>query len=305
MLLLIVKSLSRVRLFVTPRTEASQTSLSVINSRSSLKVKSTESVMPSDHLILCRPLLFTSVFPNIRIFSNQSALTSGWPKYWGFTFSISPSNEYSGLISFRINCFISFLSKGLSRVFFSNTIQNHQFSGYHEVISFTLGKVVWARGGTQGSIPKLQLWFAWIHSVTELQIAFVMCFFTLSHTFASWKIIIIRHCFHHEDKNQLMIHLTVHDLSFPAVNCHSFCGHSTKPLHARTLKSVRQRQEIHGIFKDFRMISFVWWWEQKDWDKSRTRFYNSNSFICFWFQQRIGFSPKITTKYMFYFQFNL
>ena len=142
MLLLIVKSLSRVRLFVTPRTEASQTSLSVINSRSSLKVKSTESVMPSDHLILCRPLLFTSVFPNIRIFSNQSALRSGWLKYWGFTFSISPSNEYSGLISFRINCFISFLSKGLSRVFFSNTIQNHQFSGYHEVISFTLGKVV-------------------------------------------------------------------------------------------------------------------------------------------------------------------
>lgn len=130
-------------------------------------------------------------------------------------------------------------------------------------------------------------------------------FFTLSHIFASWKIIINRYCFHHEDKNQLRIHLTAHDLSFLAVNCHSFCGHSTKPLHARTLKSIRQRQEIHGIFKDFRMISFVWWWEQKDQYKSRTRFYNSNSFVCFWFQQRIYFSPKIITKYMFYFQYNL
>ena len=99
--LVVVQSLSRVRLFVTPRTAARQASLSITNSRSFLKLLSIELVMPSNHLILCRPLLFLpSIFPSIRVFSNESVLCIRWPKYWSFSFIISPSNEYSGLISF-------------------------------------------------------------------------------------------------------------------------------------------------------------------------------------------------------------
>ena len=95
-----VQSLSCVRLFVTPWTTACQASLSMINSRSPPKPMSIESVMPSNHLILCRPLLFLpSIFPSIRVFPNESALHIRWPKYWSF--SISPSNEHPGLISFR------------------------------------------------------------------------------------------------------------------------------------------------------------------------------------------------------------
>ena len=99
-----VQSLSRVRLFVTPWTIAHQSSLSITNSRSLLKLMSIESVMPSNHFTLCRPLLLPpSVFPSIRIFSNESVLHIRWPKYWSFSFSISPYNEYSGLISFRMD----------------------------------------------------------------------------------------------------------------------------------------------------------------------------------------------------------
>ena len=98
-----VQSLSCVRLFVTPWTAAHQTSLSITNSQSSPKPMSIESVMPSYHLILCRPLLLLSIFPSIRVFSNESALHIRWPKFWSFSFSISPSNEYSGLISFRMD----------------------------------------------------------------------------------------------------------------------------------------------------------------------------------------------------------
>ena len=98
--------LSHVQLFVTPRTEACQASLSFTNFQSLLKLMSIESVMPSNHLILCRPLLLLpSVFPSIRVFSSESVLCNRWPKYWSFSFSISPSNEYSGLISFRIGWF--------------------------------------------------------------------------------------------------------------------------------------------------------------------------------------------------------
>ena len=98
-----VQSLSRVWLFVTPWTAAHQASLSIINSWSILKLMFIESMMPSNHLILCRPLLLLpSIFPRIRIFSNESVLHIRWPKYWSFSFSISPSNEYSGLISFRM-----------------------------------------------------------------------------------------------------------------------------------------------------------------------------------------------------------
>ena len=98
-----VQSLSCVRLFVIPWTAACQVSLSITNSQSSLKLTSIESVMPSNHLILCHPLLLpSSVFPSIRVFSNESALRIRWPKYWSFSFSISPSSEYSGLISRRM-----------------------------------------------------------------------------------------------------------------------------------------------------------------------------------------------------------
>ena len=98
-----VQLLSRVRLFVTPWTAAHHASLSFTISRSLLKLMSIESVMPSNHLILCRPLLLLpSVFPSIRVFSNELTLLLRWPKYWNFSFSISPSNEYSGLISLSI-----------------------------------------------------------------------------------------------------------------------------------------------------------------------------------------------------------
>ena len=99
-----VQSLSHIQLFATPWTAARQASLSINNSQRSLKLMSIESVMPSNHLILCHPLLLLpSIFPSIRVFSNESILRIRWPKYWGFSFSISPSNEYSGLISFRMD----------------------------------------------------------------------------------------------------------------------------------------------------------------------------------------------------------
>ena len=99
-----VQSLSRVRFFAAPWSAAHQASLSITNFRSLLKLMSVESVMPSNHLILCHPLLLLpSIFPSIRVFSNESVLHIRWPKYWRFSFSISPSNEYSGLISFRID----------------------------------------------------------------------------------------------------------------------------------------------------------------------------------------------------------
>ena len=99
-----VQLLSRVRLFVTPCTTACQASLSITNSLSPPKPMSIESVMPSSHLILCCPLLLLpSIFPRIRVFSNESALHIRWPKYWSFSFNISPFNEHVGLISFRMD----------------------------------------------------------------------------------------------------------------------------------------------------------------------------------------------------------
>ena len=98
-----VQSLSRVRLFATPWTAARHASLSIINSQSPPKPMSIESVMPYNHLILCRPLLVPSIFPRIRVFSNESALRIRWPKYWSFSFNISPSNEHPGLNSFMVD----------------------------------------------------------------------------------------------------------------------------------------------------------------------------------------------------------
>ena len=101
-----VQSLSHVRLFAIPWTAACLASLSITNSRRPPKPMSIESVMPSNHLILCHPLLLPpSIFPNIRVFSNESVLRIRWPKYWSFCFNISPSNEYSGFISFTIDWF--------------------------------------------------------------------------------------------------------------------------------------------------------------------------------------------------------
>ena len=109
----VVQSLSCVRLFETPWTAAHQASRSFTISWSLLKLMSIESMMPSNHLILCCPLcLLPSLFPSIRVFFNQSALCTRWPKYWSFSFNISPSNEYSGLISFRIDWFDFFAVQG-------------------------------------------------------------------------------------------------------------------------------------------------------------------------------------------------
>ena len=123
-------SLSHFWLFATPWTAACQSSLSITNSQSLLKLTSIESVMSSNHLILCRPLLLLlSIFPSIRVFFSESVLHIRWPKYWSFSFSISPSNEYQNWSPLGWTGWISLLSKGLSRVFSNTTVQRHQFFG--------------------------------------------------------------------------------------------------------------------------------------------------------------------------------
>jgi len=99
-----VPLLSWIQLFATPQTAACQASLSITIFWSLLKIMSMESLMPSNHLILCCPILLPSIFPSIKVFTNESVLHIKWPKYWSFSFSISPFNEYSGLISFKIDC---------------------------------------------------------------------------------------------------------------------------------------------------------------------------------------------------------
>src|SRR5574337_824720 len=117
-----VQSLSHGQLFAAPWTAAHQASLSITNSWNLLKLMSIESVMPSNHLILCHPLfLLSSIFPSIRVFSNESALHIRWPNYWSFSFSISPSNEYPGLISFSMDWLDLLAVEGTLRVF-SNSL---------------------------------------------------------------------------------------------------------------------------------------------------------------------------------------
>ena len=123
-----VQSLSHVWLFAAPWTAARQAFLSITNSRSPPKPMSIESMMPSSHLILCCPLLLLpSIFPSIRVFSNESILHIRWPKYWSFSFSISPSNEHQNWSPLGWTGWISLQPKGLSRVFSNTTVQNHQF----------------------------------------------------------------------------------------------------------------------------------------------------------------------------------
>ena len=123
-----IQSLSHVWLFVTPGTAACQASLTITNSWSLLKLMSIESEMPSNHLILCHPLLPLSMFPRIRVFSNGSVFRIRWPKYWSFSFNISPSN-IQDWFPLGWTGWISLQSRGLSKVFSNTTVQKHQFFG--------------------------------------------------------------------------------------------------------------------------------------------------------------------------------
>ena len=134
--------LSGVRLLVTPWTAACQASLSITNSLSLPKLMSIESVMPSNHLILCRPLLLLlSIFPSIRVFSNESALCIRWPKYWGFSFNISHSNEHSGLISFRMDWLELLAVQGSLKSFLQHHSSNINFSALSFLYSPTLTSI--------------------------------------------------------------------------------------------------------------------------------------------------------------------
>ena len=125
-----VQSLCHIRLFATPWTAAHQASLSITNSWSLLRYTSIELVMPSNHLIPCHPLLLlASIFPSISVFSNESTLCMRWPKYWSFSFSISPSSEYSGLIYLRIDWFDLLAVHGTLKSLLQHHVQKHQFSG--------------------------------------------------------------------------------------------------------------------------------------------------------------------------------
>ena len=124
-----VQLLSRAQLFATPWNAARQVSLSITNSWSLPKLMAIESVMPSNHLILCHPPLLLPVFPSIRIFSNESVLRIRWPQYWSFSFIISPSHEYSGLISFRMDCLDLLAVQGTLKSLLQHHSSKHQFFG--------------------------------------------------------------------------------------------------------------------------------------------------------------------------------
>ena len=130
-----VQSLSRVQLFATPWTAACQASQSITNSQSLLKLMSIELVMPSNHLILCRPLLLPpSIFPTIRVFSNESVLRIRWPKYWSFSFSINPSNEYAKMISFRMDWFELLEVQGTLKSILQHHSSKTQFKGQQDSV---------------------------------------------------------------------------------------------------------------------------------------------------------------------------
>ena len=141
----------------TPWTAAHQASLSITNSRSLLKLMSIESVMPSNHLILCCPLLLASIFPSIRVFSSESVLHIRWPKYWSFSFSVSPSNEQSGLISFRMN----WLDLPAVQGTLKSLLQHHSSKNINSsVLSFLYGPTLvqpWSNPGIESRFPTLQV----------------------------------------------------------------------------------------------------------------------------------------------------
>ena len=151
---------SRVRLFATPRTAACQTSLAFTISQRLLKLKSMESVMPSNHLILCHPLLLLpSIFPSIRVFSNESALYIRWPTYWSLSFSISPSNEYSGLISFRTDRFgykvmVPCLRAGFTLIvaLLISTVKIHIHDHHHTNTHLQMKTYRWQRFGRKKNV---------------------------------------------------------------------------------------------------------------------------------------------------------
>ena len=173
--------LSRVQRFATPWTAARQASLSITNSQSLLNLMSIESVMPSNHLILCRPLLLQlSIFPSIRVFSNESVLHIRWPKNWSISFSISPSNEYSGLISFRMDWLDLLAVQGTLK----SLLQHHSSKasillqsafcldvcpiGWN-YIEFELGRALglpWSSSGLRVHLPGQGTW-VWVQSRVE------------------------------------------------------------------------------------------------------------------------------------------
>ena len=143
-----VQSLSRVWLFLTPWTAARQASLTITNSRSLLKLMPIESVMPSNHLILCHPLLLPpSIFPSIRVFSSETVLRMRWPKYWSFSFSISPSKEHPGLISFRMDWWDLLAVQGTLK-----SLLQHHSSKASILLWFLLWFVGYSEGGYLASI---------------------------------------------------------------------------------------------------------------------------------------------------------
>ena len=138
-----VQSLSNVQLFATPWTAAFQASLSITNSWSLLKLMSIKSVMPSNHLILCHTLLHPhSIFASIRVFSNESVLPMRWPKYWSFSFNISPSNEYSGLISFRMDCLDLLAVQGILKSLLQPQFKNINSFALSPLYSSTLTSIL-------------------------------------------------------------------------------------------------------------------------------------------------------------------
>ena len=151
---------SCVWLFATLWTEAHQASLSITNSQSLFKLMSIESVMPSNHLILCCPLLLLpSIFPSIRVFPNELALFIRWPKYWNFSCSISPSNEYSGLISFRMDWFDLLAVQGTLKSLQQHHIQKHHF--------FVTQPPLWSNSHVHTwQLKKPQLWLYIIYIYT-------------------------------------------------------------------------------------------------------------------------------------------
>ena len=199
-----VQSLSHVRLFATPWTAACQASLSITSSHSLPKLMSIESVMPSNHLIPHRPLLLPpSIFPSIRVFSNESVLHIRWPKYWSFSFSISPSNEYSGLISFRMD----WLDLLAFQETLKHLLQHHsskasilscsaffivQLSHPHMTTGKTIALTRWTFVGKAMS-PLFNI-------LSRLVIAFLprsKClafFFCLFVSFFSWRLITLQYC---------------------------------------------------------------------------------------------------------------